>query len=59
MKGKVRLNGTPVEKPAQPVRPGDILTLPRGPDILAVRVLALAERRGPASEARQLYEIVP
>jgi ATP-dependent RNA helicase SUPV3L1/SUV3 len=38
--------------------PGDILTLPHGQEILAVRVLALAERRGPAPEARQLYEIV-
>jgi ribosome-associated heat shock protein Hsp15 len=57
-KGKLRLNGNRVEKPAQTVRPGDILTLPHGRDILAVRILALAERRGPASQARQLYEIV-
>jgi ribosome-associated heat shock protein Hsp15 len=59
VKGKVRLNGIRVEKPAQAVRPGDILVLPQGQETLAVRVLALAERRGPASEARQLYEIVP
>jgi ribosome-associated heat shock protein Hsp15 len=57
-KGKLRLNGVRVEKPAQIVRPGDILTLPLGREILAVRVLALAERRGPAAHARQLYEIV-
>ncbi len=57
-KGKVRLNGTRVEKPAQLVRPGDVLTLGRGGQILAVRILALAERRSPAGTARGLYEIV-
>jgi ribosome-associated heat shock protein Hsp15 len=56
--GKLRLNGVRVEKPAQTVRPGDILTLGRGGDILALRILALGERRGPAPEARRLYEIV-
>jgi ribosome-associated heat shock protein Hsp15 len=46
-----------VAKPGHVVRPGDILTLGKGADVLVVRVLALAERRGSASEARQLYEI--
>ena len=59
VKGKVRLNGMRVEKPAQPVKPGDILTLPQGGEILTLRVLALAERRGPAPQARALYEILP
>ena len=59
VKGKVRLNGTRVEKPGQPVKPGDILTLPQGGEILTLRVLALAERRGPAPQARALYEILP
>lgn len=56
--GKVRLNGVRVEKPAQQLKPGDILTLGRGGEVVALRVLALAERRGPAPQARQLYEIV-
>ena len=56
--GKVRLNGIRVEKPAQPLKPGDILTLGRGGDVMALRVLALAERRGSALEAQLLYEIV-
>jgi ribosome-associated heat shock protein Hsp15 len=56
--GKVRLNGTRVEKPAQLVRPGDILTLGRGGTVLAVRILGLAARRGPAGTAEALYEIV-
>ena len=56
--GRIRLNGARVEKPGHNVRPGDILTLGRGSEVLAFRVLALAERRGPAPEARRLYEIV-
>ena len=56
--GRVRLNGRRVEKPAQMVKPGDILTLGRGAEVMAVRVLTLAERRGSATEAARLYEIV-
>ena len=56
--GKVRLNGDRVEKPGHVIKPGDVLTLGRGAQIMAVRVLALAERRGPAGEARNLYEIL-
>jgi len=56
--GRVRLNGMKVEKPGHVLRPGDVLTLGKGAEVVAVRVLALAERRGPASEARSLYEVV-
>lgn len=38
------------------MRPGDVLTFPLGPDIRVVKVVALALRRGPAAEARTLYE---
>lgn len=57
-KGRIRVNGQRVDKPGREIRPGDILTLPAAREILVVRVLAGALRRGPASEARQLYEIV-
>jgi len=56
--GKVRLNGARVDEPGHAVKPGDILTLGRGAQVMAVRVLALAERRGPASEAQKLYEVI-
>ena len=56
--GKIRLNGVRVDKPAQTLRPGDILTLGRGSEILVFRVLALADRRGAARHAQRLYEIV-
>lgn len=42
------------------VRVGDVLTVPvggpAGGRVRVVRVLAMAERRGPAPEARLLYE---
>ena len=57
--GLIRVNGVRVIKPSASIGPGDIVTLPRGRDILAVRVQALAIRRGPAVEAQSLYEIVP
>jgi ribosome-associated heat shock protein Hsp15 len=56
--GLIRVNGVRIVKPSASVGPGDIVTLPRGRDILAVRVQALALRRGPASEAQALYEVV-
>ena len=56
--GRVRLNGMKVEKPGHALKAGDILTLCKGAEIIAVRVLALAERRGPAPQARSLYEVL-
>jgi ribosome-associated heat shock protein Hsp15 len=57
-KGHLRINGFRVEKPGREVRPGDILTIPQGREVVVVRVLAGAKRRGPATEARTLYEPV-
>ena len=56
--GRVRLNGMRVDKPGHVLKPGDILTLGKGAQTMAIRVLALAERREPVLQARQLYEIV-
>ena len=56
--GRVRLNGVRIEKPGHAVKPGDVLTLGRGGQVMAVRILALAERRGPAAEAQKLYELL-
>ncbi len=53
---KVRINRMVVTKPHFRVRLGDILTFPMGNTIRVVRVRALGERRGPASEATSLYE---
>ena len=53
--GHVRINGDRVQKPAQAVGPGDVLTFAQGRVIRVVRVEILGERRGPASEAQTLY----
>lgn len=56
--GKVRLNGMRIDKPGHAVHCGDVLTLGKGADLVAVRIVALAERRGSAREAQQLYELI-
>lgn len=53
--GKVQLNGERA-KPGKLVRVGDQLRVRQGPYEFWVRVLGLAERRGPASLAALLYE---
>lgn len=53
---RIRLNDQLVAKTHQLVRPGDTLTLSERRCVRVLRVLALGERRGPAAEARRLYE---
>ena len=57
--GRVRLirGETParLDKSSRPLRPGDGLVLALGGRVIAVRVEALGQRRGPAAEARALY----
>jgi ribosome-associated heat shock protein Hsp15 len=52
--GRLRINSEHVAKPAQMVRPGDVLTFAQGDRIRVIRVEALGHRRGPAPEARAL-----
>jgi ribosome-associated heat shock protein Hsp15 len=54
--GAVAVNGAPAKKPNQSVRIGDVVVLPQGGWQRTVRILALGARRGPATEARLLYE---
>jgi ribosome-associated heat shock protein Hsp15 len=54
--GAIAVNGVPAKKPNHSVRVGDVVVLPQGAWQLTVRVLALGTRRGPATEARGLYE---
>lgn len=56
--GRVRINRDKIDSPARQVRPGDVLTLNLQRDVVVVRVLDGGSRRGPASEARRLYEPV-
>lgn len=61
--GRVRLTHagrqTRLDKPSRSVHPGDELLFALGGRLVALRVLALGERRGPADEARALYLELP
>jgi ribosome-associated heat shock protein Hsp15 len=59
--GRVRLirsSGEEVrlDKASRTVRPGDGLVFAIGGRLVSVRLLDCGERRGPATEARELYE---
>jgi len=56
--GHIRLNGRRVERAAQAVSIGDVLTLPLGSRVAVVEVLALPLRRGPAPEAQGCYRML-
>lgn len=54
--GAVIVNGSPVKKANHLIRSGDVVVVPQGPWQHTVRVVGLGFRRGPAAEARLLYE---
>ena len=54
--GRVRVNREKIDQASQLVRPGDVLTITLDRRILVYRVLSPGLRRGPAEEARTLYE---
>ena len=55
-KSRCRIAGRVVDKPHAAVAPGLVLTFALGPRVRVVRIVALGERRGPAPEARALYD---
>lgn len=54
--GHCRVNGNHVGKPSFTLSVQDVVTFPQGNEVRVARVLALGVRRGPAPEARLLYE---
>ncbi|MCH8616944.1 RNA-binding S4 domain-containing protein [Sphingomonas sp. SM33] len=54
--GHVRIDGKRVEKTSDQVQVGSVIAMPLRGEVRVLRVLALPERRGPASEARLCYE---
>jgi ribosome-associated heat shock protein Hsp15 len=56
--GNVRLDGKRATKTSEDVRVGSVIALPLRGQVRILRVLALPQRRGPASEARTCYEEV-
>ena len=54
--GRVRINRDKATQASDMVRPGDVLTVTLDRRIIVYRVLDPGVRRGPAEEARKLYE---
>ena len=54
--GHVRVNGIRTDSPAKAVKPGDVLTIGLERTVRVYRLVGLGQRRGPASQARELYE---
>lgn len=54
--GSVRINSEKIDQPAALVKPGDGVTIKLDRRVLVYRVLLPGVRRGPAEEARTLYE---
>lgn len=54
--GKVRVNRARTDKPSHQVRAGDVITATVHRNVRILKVLAPGTRRGPATEARSLYE---
>lgn len=54
--GSIRVNGRAIDKAGYGVGPGATLVFPQGGHVRSVKILACGERRGPAPEARTLYE---
>ncbi len=53
--GHVRVNAERVKKPSTTIKAGDGLSFMQGRTLRIVRITALGDRRGPASEAQALY----
>lgn len=56
VEGAVRINRQPTDKAHAKLRIGDVLTVAIRGEVRVLRIAALAARRGPAPEARGLYE---
>lgn len=54
--GHVRVNGEKINQPSQNVKAGDVLTVSLERTVKVYRIIACGARRGPAPEARLLYE---
>ena len=54
--GRFRLDGEVMSKPHRAAQPGQVLTFTQGERLRVIRIVALGTRRGPASEAVELYE---
>ena len=56
LSGKLRVNSNKTMKPASKVKTNDVLTINLVHMVRIIQVQSLGHRRGPASEAQQLYK---
>jgi ribosome-associated heat shock protein Hsp15 len=56
--GRIRINGERAQRAHLAVHIGDIITLPRGEDVIVLRILAIPLRRGPAADAQGYYVLL-
>lgn len=56
IQGPMRINQVPTSKSHSRIKAGDVLTFGKSDRIRVIKIIALAARRGPASEAQSLYE---
>ena len=56
--GHVRINGRRTDHPSQPLKAGDVLTVPRGSGVVVAEIVTLPERRGPPAEAQSCYRVL-
>lgn len=56
--GHIRVNGQRIEKGSFLIHVGDVITLPKGEDVIAVRLDVMPSRRGPAIEAYACYQLL-
>jgi ribosome-associated heat shock protein Hsp15 len=56
--GYMRVNGKRVLHSHLLIHLGDVITLPRGDDILTIRIDQIPARRGPAPEAQKCYSFL-
>lgn len=54
----MRCNGAHVLRASHAVKPGDVLTFALGEEVRIVEIVALPERRGPATEALTHYRLL-
>lgn len=56
--GHIRVNGRRIEKGSTTVSVGDVITFPKGDAALAIKLLHIPIRRGPATEAQLCYQLL-
>ena len=56
LNGKLRVNSNKIIKPASKVKINDVLTINHVNMVRVIQVQSIGSRRGPASEAQQLYK---